>query len=663
MRKRLSNIESAATEQSQIQLQQIDEYMKIAKNESNSTQLRQNAINKLNQEVKEFNGTLTLQNLESQATAIALDKYKNAIINSAKAAAAKAEIEAMVVEQTELRKSVQKVTKAFLEYDKQGVPTTRSLQKVRNMTQDARDTIKELDTQMDSLAKTTALLTLGNGDAEKAITLLEVTQKSYADSVAGLRQKIADLTTVRNNAIEGSDDFTTSTKLLAEAQKDLNKILDTGKNTAKTRQQIDAMSEKTLSEIAKKKTELNKLLKEEVINSDEYKPIQAEIVRLDAEKAKGDIVTVVNKETLIEKLQKEIDEQKALLEVLGNSAVVSAEKDAAEITMLKKQIELIIAKKQANQELSADDLIAIEALKNRIAEITQTVGEGEDNVMVKLFGGGEAGATAFNNTMTSLNSINGLIAARANMQNKETEERIKNITAEEKQQITSLRNTTRYKNMTEQQQADAEKKISEKAEADRLVFEKAAFERNKKTAKQMAILSGAQAVMKIAAQYPYPFSLIPIAAQVIMTKMELATIEKSTFALGGLIEQYAKGGELARGGVFKGKSHAQGGIKFHTGGRLMEAEGGEAIINKQSTAMFRNELSAINQAGGGVKFADGGLTRGLDGMVQTALQSSLTDDDVDRISLALNTQEVVVTEQQISSTQRQVNVLEQRMSF
>ena len=201
MRKRLSNIESAATEQSQIQLQQIDEYMKIAKNESNSTQLRQNAINKLNQEVKEFNGTLTLQNLESQATAIALDKYKNAIINSAKAAAAKAEIEAMVVEQTELRKSVQKVTKAFLEYDKQGVPTTRSLQKVRNMTQDARDTIKELDTQMDSLAKTTALLTLGNGDAEKAITLLEVTQKSYADSVAGLRQKIADLTTVRNNAI------------------------------------------------------------------------------------------------------------------------------------------------------------------------------------------------------------------------------------------------------------------------------------------------------------------------------------------------------------------------------------------------------------------------------------------------------------------------------
>lgn len=95
----------------------------------------------------------------------------------------------------------------------------------------------------------------------------------------------------------------------------------------------------------------------------------------------------------------------------------------------------------------------------------------------------------------------------------------------------------------------------------------------------------------------------------------------------------------------------------------MEAEGGEAIINKESTAMFRNELSAINQAGGGVKFADGGLTRGLDGVVQTQLQSSMSDEDVSRISQALSTQEIIVTEQSISSTQRQVNVLEQRMSF
>jgi hypothetical protein len=115
--------------------------------------------------------------------------------------------------------------------------------------------------------------------------------------------------------------------------------------------------------------------------------------------------------------------------------------------------------------------------------------------------------------------------------------------------------------------------------------------------------------------------------------------------------------------MFSGASHKNGGIKFRSGGKLMEAEGGEAIINKQSTSMFRNELSAINQAGGGVKFADGGITRMLDGQIKRQNQSQMTDEDVGRIAEALNSQEVVVTEQSISSTQKSVSVMESRMSF
>ena len=60
--------------------------------------------------------------------------------------------------------------------------------------------------------------------------------------------------------------------------------------------------------------------------------------------------------------------------------------------------------------------------------------------------------------------------------------------------------------------------------------------------------------------------------------------------------------------MFQGASHAQGGIKFASGGRIMEAEGGEAIINKRSTSMFKPLLSAINQIGGGKKFQTGGIT-------------------------------------------------------
>ena len=62
-----------------------------------------------------------------------------------------------------------------------------------------------------------------------------------------------------------------------------------------------------------------------------------------------------------------------------------------------------------------------------------------------------------------------------------------------------------------------------------------------------------------------------------------------------------------RGMLIQGNSHALGGVPFSVDGQLgFEAEGGEAIINKKSTQMFRPLLSAINEAGGGVSFAKGG---------------------------------------------------------
>ena len=77
----------------------------------------------------------------------------------------------------------------------------------------------------------------------------------------------------------------------------------------------------------------------------------------------------------------------------------------------------------------------------------------------------------------------------------------------------------------------------------------------------------------------------------------IASIKNAKFAKGGTLED----------GLLKGPSHARGGIKFMHGGQIKEAEGGEAFINKRSTAMFKPLLSAINVAGGGKKFANGGM--------------------------------------------------------
>jgi len=62
--------------------------------------------------------------------------------------------------------------------------------------------------------------------------------------------------------------------------------------------------------------------------------------------------------------------------------------------------------------------------------------------------------------------------------------------------------------------------------------------------------------------------------------------------------------KASKGLLIHGPSHAGGGVPI-------EAEGGEAIINAKSTSMFKPLLSAINRAGGGVKFASGGLPVGL----------------------------------------------------
>lgn len=108
----------------------------------------------------------------------------------------------------------------------------------------------------------------------------------------------------------------------------------------------------------------------------------------------------------------------------------------------------------------------------------------------------------------------------------------------------------------------------------------------------------------------------------------------------------------AKGGILRGASHAQGGIEYQVGGRMVELEGGEAVINKRSMAIpeYRNMASAINVAGGGVPFGNG---------------SSLADFiDYDRLAEASTRNlRVYVTENDISTVQKKVAVTQSRSKF
>lgn len=138
---------------------------------------------------------------------------------------------------------------------------------------------------------------------------------------------------------------------------------------------------------------------------------------------------------------------------------------------------------------------------------------------------------------------------------------------------------------------------------------KEAFEKQKRWNILQALMNAALALTKVFATTAPPASFIMAGITAATTAAEIAVIAS---------QKYARGGEL------RGPSHAQGGIKGFVGNRHIEAEGGEVIINKRSSAKHRKLLSLINsdngwgddfahaRGGSGRFFARGGVIGGYD---------------------------------------------------
>ena len=162
-------------------------------------------------------------------------------------------------------------------------------------------------------------------------------------------------------------------------------------------------------------------------------------------------------------------------------------------------------------------------------------------------------------------------------------------------------------------------------------------------------LANARNAIAKAATEKFPASLIAIVS--VLAALLSATKQVNTIFGGGDM--------FANGGMVQGKSHAQGGEKFAVGGRVVELEGGEAVINKRSTAMFRNQLSAMNSAGGGVKFADGGLLN----MPSFTQQQFNALGQTQMMGAMEGGRKVVVVEADITNAQDKVSVIESQATL
>jgi hypothetical protein len=141
-------------------------------------------------------------------------------------------------------------------------------------------------------------------------------------------------------------------------------------------------------------------------------------------------------------------------------------------------------------------------------------------------------------------------------------------------------------------QADYDIKSEEleaKTQAKQLEIQKKAFQREKRLSIAQALINGALAITK-ALINPLTAPIV-IPSIIASTAVQVGAIAAQKFRKGGVVPEYQNGGLL------QGASHERGGIPIMVGGgQMIEAEGGEFIINRRATAANFDLLNSINQS-------------------------------------------------------------------
>lgn len=187
-----------------------------------------------------------------------------------------------------------------------------------------------------------------------------------------------------------------------------------------------------------------------------------------------------------------------------------------------------------------------------------------------------------------------------------------------------IASANRQKKLEEEQ-----KKLEAQKAADLEAIEKKKFEIQKRSTIAGIILNTAFAVARALADPKGP-----------PTSTALAIIAG---ALGAVQLATASAAKFAKGGLLEGPSHNDGGVPIMVnGGRLIEAEGGEFIINKKSTANNIDLIKQINE-NPNVKFQDGGMVPSTKSL-NANLVSSVTKQPVNSlISDTQNLDRIVTT--------------------
>lgn len=265
------------------------------------------------------------------------------------------------------------------------------------------------------------------------------------------------------------------------------------------------------------------------------------------------------------------------LQLQASNAAMAAELEATE-GFARKQYE--VKKKYLDKQLE-DGLISLDDYKKGIKEADKELAEARIKIAEQL-------ADALTD---SLSAINDYYTNTEEAQLEQEEERTQRKKDElQKRLDAGLISQEDYNTQMIQLDEQLEKKERE--------MERRQAQREKTMALIQVAIDTAMGIAKAVAENPMAGGLPGSAIMAAVGAAQAAAIAAQPLP------------QAAKGMYIRGKSHAQGGVQI-------EAEGGEAIINKRSTAAFRPLLSAINEWGGGVKFAAGGYIPPYGGLRMT----------------------------------------------
>lgn len=172
----------------------------------------------------------------------------------------------------------------------------------------------------------------------------------------------------------------------------------------------------------------------------------------------------------------------------------------------------------------------------------------------------------------------------------------KEIAAEKRHNNTRVKELDKLLKHKKISQADYNKEIAKMdaaLEEKQREQKKKAFKADKASKIVSAVINTALAVVNALATMPYPASIVMAALAGATGAAQIGVIAAQP------MPQFAKGGYL------NGPSHQAGGMAVvgYGGQKVAEVEGGEFIVNRQSTRKHFNLLNALNAEGNGGKYA------------------------------------------------------------